>query len=209
MLERADLKNFNGRSVLDVGCGVGGTTRYLAKELGCWVTGVTISGRQVEIARRETAKGNDERDAGTKTSTAEQNFARFPHRDSAGAVRFLELDAEDMGVFFSTPPNHASFDAIWIAEAMSHLPNKDLFFESAFKLLGSGGKLVVADWFKAAELTRELEAQDIEPIEDGMLLPKLYTQSQYVQHAEAAGFEVFAEPLDISEKVSKTWFDHI
>lgn len=205
MLERADLRNFNGKSVLDVGCGIGGTTRYLAKELGCWVTGITISGKQVEIARRETTKANHTQSAGATTVLAEQEFAKFLHGDSAGAVRFLELDAENMGDFFSTPPNRESFDLIWIAEAMSHLPNKTLFFESAFKLLGSGGKLVVADWFKAADLTCELEAQDIEPIEDGMLLPKLYTQSQYVEHAEVAGFKVFAEPLDISDKVSKTW----
>ncbi|KAL8832834.1 MAG: hypothetical protein Q9191_000018 [Dirinaria sp. TL-2023a] len=205
MLKRADLGDFEGKSVLDVGCGVGGTTRYLAKEIACRVTGITISGRQVEIAWRETAKGNHQQNAGATAALAESEFSRFPHCDSAGAVRFLELDAEIMGDFFSTPPNSASFDAVWIAEVMSHLPNKTLFFENAFKLLGPGGKLIVADWFKAADLTPVLEAQDIEPIEDGMLLPKLLTQLQYVQFAEAAGFKVFAEPLDISDKVSRTW----
>ena len=203
MLERADLGKV--KAVLDVGCGIGGTTRYLAKELGCWVTGITISRRQVEIARRETAKGKQIRDTEATTALAEQQYTTYPYNESAGAVRFLELDAETMGEFFTTSPNHATFDTIWIAEVMSHLPNKDLFFENAFRLLGSGGKLVVADWFKAVDLTYEQEAQDIKPIEDGMLLPSLFTQSQYVQYAEKAGFRVFAQPLDISGKVSKTW----
>ena len=203
MLERADLEKSG--TVLDVGCGIGGTTRYLAKELGCRVTGITISRRQVEIARRETAKGKQIRDSEGATALPEQQFTTYPENESAGAVRYLELDAETMGDFFTTSPNHASFDTIWIAEAMSHLPNKTLFFENAFKLLSSGGKLVIADWFKAADLTQEQEAQDIKPIEDGMLLPSLFTQSQYVQCAEKAGLRVFAEPLDISGKVSKTW----
>lgn len=38
-----------------------------------------------------------------------------------------------------------------------------------------------------------------------MLLPPLCTQHDYVRLAQEAGFEVFSEPLDISESVAKTW----
>lgn len=38
-----------------------------------------------------------------------------------------------------------------------------------------------------------------------MLLPALCKQSYYVERAKEAGFTVFAEPMDISGKVSKTW----
>ena len=136
-------------------------------------------------------------------------------------VRFIELDAERMGEFFTKEPNGATFDAVWISEAMSHLPDKKLFFQNAAILLNPGGKLVVADWFKAEGMTdSELEA-DIRPIEgelallttiyaltdaDGMLLPPLCTQSEYVQYAKDAGLQVHREPVDISKNVSKTWY---
>lgn len=38
-----------------------------------------------------------------------------------------------------------------------------------------------------------------------MLLPRLYTQSEYVHLAKDAGLSVFSEPFDISKEVSKTW----
>jgi len=39
-------------TVLDVGCGIGGSSIWLAEELGAITTGITISAVQVEIARR-------------------------------------------------------------------------------------------------------------------------------------------------------------
>ncbi|KAA6409425.1 MAG: S-adenosyl-L-methionine-dependent methyltransferase [Lasallia pustulata] len=122
-----------------------------------------------------------------------------------GAVRYVELDAEKMGDYFTTAPNEATFDYVWISEAMSHLPDKPLFFRNAAKLLKKGGKLVVADWFKAEALTSAQMDADIKPIEDGMLLPPLCAQPEYVEHAKQAGLGVFSEPFDISEDVSKTW----
>ena len=40
---------------------------------------------------------------------------------------------------------------------------------------------------------------------DGMLLPPLCTQAEYVDLAKGAGLKVFAPPKDISQDVSKTW----
>jgi hypothetical protein len=41
---------------------------------------------------------------------------------------------------------------------------------------------------------------------DGMLLPPLCSQADYVRLAQEAGLNIFAEPFDISKKVSKTWY---
>ena len=46
-----------GTTVLDVGCGIGGSSRILAKDYGFDVTGVTISPQQVERARELTPQG--------------------------------------------------------------------------------------------------------------------------------------------------------
>ena len=43
-----------GSTLLDVGCGIGGSSRILAKDYGFSVTGVTISPHQVQRARELT-----------------------------------------------------------------------------------------------------------------------------------------------------------
>ncbi|ERN42566.1 methylase involved in ubiquinone/menaquinone biosynthesis [Rubidibacter lacunae KORDI 51-2] len=49
----------HGTTVIDVGCGIGGSSRMLAREYGFSVTGVTISSGQVRRARELTPDGLD------------------------------------------------------------------------------------------------------------------------------------------------------
>ena len=49
----------SGTTVLDVGCGIGGSSRILARDYGFSVTGVTISPQQVKRARELTPEGVD------------------------------------------------------------------------------------------------------------------------------------------------------
>lgn len=155
LLDRSQLAA--GSTVLDVGCGIGGTSRYLAENLQCKVIGVTISSRQVEIANKITRQ-IDSREV---AEVDDYGFIKI----GSGSVNFVELDAEKMDSYFNKPAKKITFDYVWISEAMSHLPNKELFFRNAFALLNVGGKLVVADWFKAEGLTNQQEEADIKPIE--------------------------------------------
>jgi tocopherol O-methyltransferase len=88
-----------------------------------------------------------------------------------GKVKFIELDAEKMGDFFAH--EDSSFDAVWISEALSHFPNKALFFQNAYAVLKPGGKLVLADWFKNEGLSDKEFSADIRPIEGTCLLALL------------------------------------
>ncbi|RGP68188.1 hypothetical protein FLONG3_8263 [Fusarium longipes] len=194
-----DISGISSKSsVLDVGCGIGGTSRYLASKHGSSVTGITISSKQVEIANRLTKAATGD-EAPSYDVPDDHGFIKL----GDGKVKFLELDAEKMGDFFNN--QQGSFDAVWISEALSHFPNKTLFFENVMKVLKPGGKLVLADWFKAENLDHTTSANDIKPIEDGMLLPPLCTQQGYLDLASQAGLQIFAEPKDISQQVRKTW----
>ena len=66
----------------------------------------------------------------------------------------------------------------FILEALSHFPRKSLFFQNAAKVLEKNGKIVIADWFKQENLSKEDEEKYIKPIEEGMLLPELCSMKQ-------------------------------
>jgi tocopherol O-methyltransferase len=55
----AQLANIkNGLRILDIGCGFGGSSLYLAKKYGASTTGITISPVQVQMAKEASAKTN-------------------------------------------------------------------------------------------------------------------------------------------------------
>lgn len=160
-------------NILDVGCGIGGTSRYLASTLGATVTGITISTKQVEMATRLTkaeaaaAASSNKDDAAAAATTTEPDADGFL-RIGKGRVKFVELDAEKMGDVFAAQSE--SFDVVWICEALSHFPNKALFFANAQRVLKKGGRLALADWFKAEGLGEKAFVDDIKPIEGEFLI---------------------------------------
>ena len=177
--------------ILDVGCGIGGTSIYLAQHYNSQVVGITISPVQVELATQNAIK-----------------------EKISDKVTFAVLDGErisfdNLKEAFSktnTPfaVGDAPFDIVWISEALSHFVDKPAFFAGAFSVLKPGGKLVLADWFKAANLDSYHTKRYIIPIESGMLLPQLNTPNEYCQMMRGAGFSVVSND-DISDSVKKTW----
>ncbi|HSU27265.1 MAG TPA: methyltransferase domain-containing protein [Chitinophagaceae bacterium] len=116
MIEAAHIKS--GERVLDAGCGVGGSSIFLAEKLNCRVTGITLSERQVGQARLNAKKKNLE------------NILDFTIMD------YSATDFPD-----------ASFDIVWGCESICYADNKKQFVKEAYRLLKPGGRLVVADGF--------------------------------------------------------------
>ena len=116
MAEMVDIKSHH--KVLDAGCGVGGSAIYLAKNIGCFSTGITITPNQVKCAKEYAAKEN-----------------------VSDKVTFTEMD------YSHTTYENESFDIIWALESVCHAPSKGDFLKEAFRLLKKGGKLILADYF--------------------------------------------------------------
>ena len=104
--------------VLDVGCGVGGTSRYLAKSLGeqSQVTGITLSPNQVKRAQELAVE------------------------QGVGNADFQVMNALEM----TFPDN--SFDVVWACESGEHMPDKEKYINEMMRVLKPGGKFVMATW---------------------------------------------------------------
>jgi tocopherol O-methyltransferase len=171
------------------------------------VTGITISSKQVEIARRLTSPNSSTTPIPTPAAGPDTPYT--PHH--SGRVRYLHLDAEALSQTF--PPQ--TYTHIWVSECLSHLPNKPQFFTDAARLLAPGGRLVIADWFAAADDNPSSSsssspdaaaaAATLRTIEDGMLLPPLHSMASYVSLAASAKLTVIAGPEDLSADVAQTW----
>ncbi|MDD5738458.1 MAG: methyltransferase domain-containing protein [Candidatus Pacebacteria bacterium] len=111
----AKIKKFE--TVLDAGCGVGGTAIFLAKSFNCKVTGIALGENQV-IESRENAK-----------RLGVQNLTSFFQMD------FERMDFE------------STFDVVLAIESACHARSKKTFVKNAFRALKSGGRLLIADGF--------------------------------------------------------------
>jgi tocopherol O-methyltransferase len=111
-----------GDRVLDVGCGLGGSSILLAGSMGCSTVGISISPVQITAARSSV-------------------------RSSAlnDRCEFLVADAARL------PIRPASFDVIWSVECTEHLEDKRALFSNLAMLLKPGGRFAIAAWVKVAD----------------------------------------------------------
>ncbi len=118
MAEFGQIEDVKPAAVLDVGCGIGGTSRYLAKKFGAGtsVTGITLSPEQQKRA----------------TSLAQER--------GITNAKFEVMDALDM----SFPDN--TFDVVWACESGEHMPDKKRYVEEMSRVLKPGGRIVIATW---------------------------------------------------------------
>lgn len=156
----ADLAGIRGgERVLDAGCGVGGGAIWLARHRGCRVVGITLVEGQV---RRAIANAQA---AGVAPLCG---FAR----------RSYLATGWDAGVF----------DAVQAIESSCYAPDKADFFREAFRLLRPGGRVVVADFFRAREHMAPRDRALVERWERAWAIPAYAVFDRFAEQAREAGF---------------------
>jgi SAM-dependent methyltransferase len=119
LAELLDLRP--GMHALDAGCGVGGTSIWLAKNRGVRVTGLTLDPRQAALATR---------------------FAE--EHGVSGLVTFHVMD------YAATTFDPGTFDAVFNVESLCHCMDATAYFAHARSLLRDGGRYGCIEFFRGA-----------------------------------------------------------
>ncbi|CZT48436.1 probable DELTA(24)-STEROL C-METHYLTRANSFERASE (ERG6) [Rhynchosporium secalis] len=153
----------DGDKVLDVGCGVGGPAREIAKFTGAHITGLNNNDYQIERATRYAQKEG------------------LSHQ-----LDFVKGDFMQM----SFPEN--SFDCVYAIEATVHAPSLEGVYSQIFKVLKPGGVFGVYEWLMTDKYDndnprhREIRLG----IELGDGISNMVKISEGLRAIKAAGFEL-------------------
>ncbi|CZT48493.1 related to SAM-dependent methyltransferases [Rhynchosporium secalis] len=155
-----------GMKVLDIGCGVGGPAREMAKFTGCRVTGVTINDLHVERSNEL----NRECGMQDQVNMVKGNFVDLPFKDG-------------------------EFDQAYATEALCCAPDMLKAYQEAFRVLKPGGVLGMLDWVLTDKYDdgNEMHRKIRNEVERGGSVPLLTSVKAHVQALEEAGFEIVVE----------------
>lgn len=104
------------KHVLDVGSGVGGTSRCLAQEFGCRVTGIDLTDEYCRAAAMLSAKTG-----------------------LAHLVDYRQGDATKL------PFDDQAFDVVWTEHVAMNIPDKARLYKEMHRVLKPGGTLAIYD----------------------------------------------------------------
>jgi len=146
--------------VLDAGCGIGGSSIWMAKQHSNQVTAITISKQQTVYAAQ--------------------------HAKRQGVSELTKFEVSD---FCDTPFEDQSFDVIWGLESICHALNKSDFIKEAFRLLKPGGRLVVCDGFVTCKEFTDDQWVDVVTCLNGWAVPNLSSREEFNQYLEQNEFQ--------------------
>ncbi|XP_073101667.1 gamma-tocopherol methyltransferase, chloroplastic-like [Elaeis guineensis] len=168
------------KRIVDVGCGIGGSSRYLAKKYGAKCEGITLSPVQVKRAHAlATAEGLEDQ------------------------VSFQVADA------LKQPFPDGQFDLVWSMESGEHMPDKTKFVGELARVAAPGATIIIVTWCHrdlspSEESLQPNELNLLNKICSAYYLPAWCSASDYVKIAQALSLEDI-KTADWSENVAPFW----
>ncbi|EME41188.1 hypothetical protein DOTSEDRAFT_73570 [Dothistroma septosporum NZE10] len=161
-----------GQRVLDVGCGVGGPAREIAKFSGVNIVGLNNNDYQIERAIRYAEK-----------------------EGLSKQLSYIKGDFMQM----SFPDN--SFDAVYAIEATVHAPSLEGIYSEIFRVLKPGGVFGVYEWLMTDKYNNDdLHHREIRlGIEEGDGISNMEKIEVALKAMKAAGFEL-EEHEDLADR---------
>jgi tocopherol O-methyltransferase len=160
--------------VLDMGCGVGGTSVFLAKTFGCRVTGITISRVQLAEARAHAEK------------SGVQSLVSFELMDYT-AMRFPD----------------ATFTKAFTQETANHAIDKRALVREAHRVLTPGGRYASLDAFQRRDARPGDEQTRLARVLSGWPGGALVSLERFVSLAREVGLDV-VESGDMTQRTNRS-----
>jgi tocopherol O-methyltransferase len=171
----SDSKLTKEDKAIDLGCGVGALSFFIAKNVGCNVTGLNLSKYQLKKANSMKKKMNIKN------------------------VDFVEMDIMDIDKELKD-----KFDAAFLIDVGCHLPDKKSALKNIHSILNKNGRLVIADWLQRDNLNNFEKTTLIDTFNKYWALPYMISLSQYEKILNEVGFKII-KSKDVSNYVKNTW----
>ncbi|CAM9525330.1 unnamed protein product [Ectocarpus fasciculatus] len=165
---------------VDIGCGVGGSSRAISRRYGTSMTGISLS--PVQVGRAKALS------------------------EAAGLGDKCKFQVADA---LNTPFETDSFDLVWSMESGEHMPYKPKFVGELARICAPGGRVLVVTWCHRdleegeTELTPK-EEKLLAKINKAYYLPRWCSTADYVKYFEDEGL-VDIKRADWTDNIQNFW----
>ena len=196
---RVPLDGSTVSNMVDVGCGIGGSSRHIANALDCDAEGITLSPVQ---ARRANELSVSSGFLPAQSSSTETERPKTP--GDRPRLNFRVADALDQ------PFPDDAFDLVWSMESGEHMPDKERFVCELTRVCAPGGKIIIATWCHRDLREGETALPDAEQflldrVCDAYYLPKWCSASDYERIVHDTGALTNVKVADWSLEVRPFW----